>query len=228
MRTVARIITYPKFFFTWPLIVAPAICEGLLYLGAGQKTAGWAYIITAMLVLLTLGIDLDRLSAFIGMIILTTGFLSSKVLFYERNIAVTQLLRDFIDALKVSYSPHIALAISILTCACYIWIFFWSHIHHRWEVTPTEFRHYSWGHIDKSLGRGAKSVRISYPDVLEFLLGFCGTLHIYDANGDKELIAIQHVPLLPLVYKRVDEVLSYKEPEKPAKTEEETSKEKKK
>ena len=41
--------------------------------------------------------------------------------------------------------------------------------------------------MDDSLGRGAKTIRSSFPDVLELVLGIAGTLIVYNATGTKEL-----------------------------------------
>ena len=61
--------------------------------------------------------------------------------------------------------------------------------------------------MDDSLGRGAKTIRTSFPDVFELLLGLAGTLVIYNATGTKELRRIPHVMFLPFVRKRLNKIL---------------------
>ena len=76
-----------------------------------------------------------------------------------------------------------------------------------WRITHNEFEHRSFGRADDSLGRGAKNIRTSYTDILEFLLGLAGTLVVYDATGTRELRRIPHVALLPLVRRRLNRIL---------------------
>jgi len=80
-------------------------------------------------------------------------------------------------------------------------------INDRWRITHNEFEHYSFGRTDESLGRGAKTIRTTFPDVLEFLLGLAGTLIVYNASGTRELRRIPHVMFLPLVRRRLNQVL---------------------
>ena len=75
------------------------------------------------------------------------------------------------------------------------------------DLIMVEFEHHAFGKMDDSLGRGAKTIRTSYPDMLELILGLAGTLVVYSANGTKELRRIPHVIGLPMVRKRLNTIL---------------------
>jgi len=99
------------------------------------------------------------------------------------------------------------LAVSIILLVPYLLMLLWGRINDRWRITHNEFEHYSFGRMDDSLGRGAKTIRTYYPDVFELLLGLAGTLIVYNATGTRELRRIPHVMLLPLVRKRLNRIL---------------------
>jgi fatty acid desaturase len=83
----------------------------------------------------------------------------------------------------------------------------WARINDKWRITHNEFEHYSFGKMDDSLGRGAKTIRTSFPDVFELVLGLAGTLIVYNATGTKELRRVPHVMLLPFVRRRLNRIL---------------------
>ena len=80
-------------------------------------------------------------------------------------------------------------------------------INDRWRITHNEFEHYTFGKMNDSLGRGAKTIRTDFPDVFELLLGLAGTLIVYNASGTKELRRIPHVMFLPFVRRRLNKIL---------------------
>jgi hypothetical protein len=82
-----------------------------------------------------------------------------------------------------------------------------SYFDDRWRITHNEFEHYSFGRMNDSLGRGAKTIRTEFPDVFELLLGMAGTLIVYNATGTKELRRIPHIMFLPVVRKRLNVIL---------------------
>lgn len=84
---------------------------------------------------------------------------------------------------------------------------FWTRLNNKWRITHNEFEHFSFGRSDDSLARGAKRVRSSYPDLLEFLFCLAGELDIYDSAGRRKLRTIPNVPLLPLVRRRISKLL---------------------
>jgi fatty acid desaturase len=99
------------------------------------------------------------------------------------------------------------LVLSILLTVPFAAMFLVVRLNDKWRITHNEFEHHSWGRADDSLARGAKRVRSTYPDLLELLLAGAGTLIVYSANGNTELRRIHHVPMLPFVRRRIDDLL---------------------
>lgn len=175
---------------------------------AGEhETLGWVYLITIFLVILTLSVDVERNFAAFWAVALIALWLATWLL-HEKGIPVfTHVYRFFAD-LDVSYERGYALALSIFLLFPFLGMLLWSRLNHRWRITHNEFEHYAWGRADDSLARGAKRVRTTYPDLLEFILGMgAGTLHVYSASGQTELRRIPNVPMLFVLRKRINRIL---------------------
>ena len=160
-----------------------------------------SYLIIAAVVLLTVGIDLERDHAVFWLVAFLALFFAGKYLdskFGETFTLLGNLYRWLAD-LNVRYDPALGLALSLLMTPPYLTMLVWARLQHRWRITHNEFEHYSWGRADDSLARGAKRVRSTFPDLLELLLCGAGTLVVYSATGRTELRRIPHVPLIFLV-----------------------------
>lgn len=219
--TSIKLVNYPKLFFVWPLIAAPALMMFLEYIGISPLAQGWIYVGLVTLVMLTLGVDLDRTTGFVLLLVVLTGGLITRMLYSEFSIDLFGSITGFFTSLEVRYDPHFGVALSTLLLGLFVWMFFWTRFHNRWEITPFEFKHSSFGVVDHSLARGAKAIKASYPDLLEVLFGLCGSLHVYSANGDKELMTIKNIPFLPFVKKRISIVLASAQPPASSRDEEE-------
>ncbi len=114
---------------------------------------------------------------------------------------------NWFASLDVQYNRSLGFALSIILLVPYVLMLGWARLNDRWRITHNEFEHRAWGKSDDSLGRGAKTIRASYPDVFELLLGLAGTLTVYNANGTQELRRIPHVMFLPVVRKRLGRIL---------------------
>jgi len=171
------------------------------------EVLGWLYIFTFALVLLTLGVDVDRNMA-IFLVILTA--LLWVLGMYLRDVKHFTFFGDiyrWFANLNVQYDRSLGLALSIILLVPYVLMLGWARLNDRWRITHNEFEHRAWGKSDDSLGRGAKTIRASYPDVFELLLGLAGTLTVYNANGTQELRRIPHVMFLPIVRQRLGKIL---------------------
>ena len=168
---------------------------------------GWVYILVAFLVLLTLGVDVDR-NVFIFWVVLILGvWIGGRWLADMKGFTLFGDIYRWFAWLDVQYNRSFGLALSLILLVPYLLMIGWAHINDRWRITHNEFEHYSLGKSDDSLGRGAKTIRTGYPDVLELLLGLAGTLIVYNATGTKELRRIPHVMFLPFVRKRLNKIL---------------------
>ena len=209
-KDAVNFYAYPKLLFAWPLIAAGVIfyfIAGATESAATLEVLGWVYILLSLLVVLTLGVDIERNYAFVWVVIGLLFFFLGQWLSDAKGITVFGDIYNFFEGLDVRYDRGLGLSLSILLAVPYAVMFLWVRIQHKWRITYNEFEHYSWGRADDSLARGAKRVRSSYPDLLELLLAGAGTLVVYSATGRSELRRIPHVPLLPLLRWRINKIL---------------------
>jgi hypothetical protein len=202
-------VGYPKLLFTYPLILAGyifAFFAGSLN-ESGLETLGWVYVTILLLVVLTLGVDVGRNQAIFWVVVIFALWILGMWLKDARQIPVFSTLYGWFDAINVSYSRGLGLAISIVLTIPFGIMIAWAHLNDRWRITHNEFEHYSWGKLDDSLGRGAKTIRTEFPDVFEMLLAGAGTLIVYNAGGTQEMRRIPHVMFLPMVRKRLNKIL---------------------
>jgi len=116
------------------------------------------------------------------------------------------IYRFFAD-LDPQYSANLGVIVSIPLLVFYGIMWVWTRINCKWRITHNEFEHYQFGRMDDSLARGAKRIRSSYPDFFELVVCLAGDLVIYDATGKRIIRRIRHVPLLPIVKKRINSIL---------------------
>jgi len=176
------------------------------YQSAGEFF-GWVYLITMLLVLLTVGIDIERNYAIFWLVVFLLFFFLGRWLSDVQGFTLFgDLYRWFAD-LDVMYDKGFGLAFAVLLAIPYGVMIVWTRLQHRWRITHNEFESYSFGRADDSLARGAKRVRSTYPDVLELLLCGAGTLIVYSATGRQELRRIRNIPLLPLKRRKINHIL---------------------
>jgi len=168
---------------------------------------GWLYIWILVLVFLTLGVDVDRNQAAFWILLVIALYVLGLWLHDVKHFTFFGDIYRWFVRLGVQYDRSFGLAVSIILLVPYLLMLLWGRINDRWRITHNEFEHYSFGRMDDSLGRGAKTIRTYYPDVFELLLGLAGTLIVYNATGTRELRRIPHVMLLPLVRKRLNRIL---------------------
>lgn len=195
---------YPLFVFTWLLI----LCGFVLYPIAthnwiNTETLAWVWGTVLIVTLLALGVDLNRDHVIFTSVIVALLFALVKIAKYRQSQFFVRI-HDFFAALDPQYSASLGLMISILLSIAFIIMLVQTRLDSKWTARHNTLDHESWGRADDSLARGAKRTRTSYPDAFQFLLGMSGTLHIYDANGNRELRRIENVLCLPWVKRRID------------------------
>lgn len=167
---------------------------------------GWIYIWIAVLVVLTLGVDIDRNHAAFWIVVVAAIWILGLWLQDRQYTFFGDIYRWFAN-MHVQYNRSLGLALGVILLVPYVVMLIWARINDKWRITHNEFEHYSFGKMDDSLGRGAKTIRTSFPDVFELLLGLAGTLVVYNATGTKELRRIPHVMFLPQIRKRLNKIL---------------------
>jgi len=205
--------TYPKLLFIWPIIVAgfllwPLGSIGVLESGWNvNESLGWVYLLLCVVVILTIGVDLERNHAVFWVVAFGMVFFLGLWLSEKSGFTLFGNIYNFFEDQEVAYNRGMGLSVSILLLIPYLTMIIWARMQHRWRITHNEFEHYAWGRADDSLARGAKRVRSTYPDLLELIICGSGTLIVYSATGRSELRRIPHVPLIFLVRKRINRLL---------------------
>lgn len=171
------------------------------------EVLGWIYLWLAVLVLLAAGVDVDRNMAAFLVILVLAVWLLGLWLQDAKGFTFFGDIYGWFARLDVQYDRSFGLALSIVLLVPYALMLLWARLNDRWRITHNEFEHYAFGKSDDSLGRGAKTIRTSYPDVFELLLGLAGTLVVHNATGTRELRRIPHVVFLPFVRRRLNRIL---------------------
>jgi len=171
------------------------------------ETLAWIWIITLVIVIITVGFDLSRNFTIFWLVLIVGIWFMISWLAVAKNITIFRRAYDLIAGLDPQYSAPMGLAVSIALSVLYLIMWVWTRINSKWRITHNEFEHYQFGRMDDSLARGAKRVRTSYPDFFEFLVCLAGDLIIFDSSGRKQLRRIPHVPWLPFIRKRINRIL---------------------
>jgi len=199
--------TYPKLVFTWPLIAMGFLLWPAAHWNwINPETLAWIWGTTLLVVLVTMGVDLNRNYTIFWLVILVAFWLLVVVM-NLKGITIFKKIYHFFADLDPQYSPSLGLIVSIPLLIGFVIMFAWTRVNDRWRITHNEFEHYQLGRLDDSIARGAKRLRTSYPDLFELLLCLAGDLIIYDASGRREIRRIPHVPMLPLVKKKINLLL---------------------
>lgn len=201
--------TYPKLLFVWPLILVGFLLWPTVAMwDMDAEVIGWIYLLVVALVVLTIGIDLERDHAVFWLVVFLALFFLGK--WMDARFETVTVVGDayrWLANRDVQYDPSFGLCLSLLLLPPYLTMLIYARLQHRWRITHNEFEHYSWGRADDSLARGAKRVRSTFPDLLELLLCGAGTLVVYSATGRTELRRIPHVPMIFMVRRRINKLL---------------------
>lgn len=205
------IYSYPQFVFAWPVIVFGfifAAIQGMGWVGeTGQSAIAWTYIAIVCLVMLAMGVDLGRNSSIFCLVLFLGGWFGILWLQAAHGITFFERISAFVRDLQPNISATAMVAVSIILSIIYVMMHVMAFFNDRWRITHNEIEHRSFGHKEDATGRGAKRVLARYPDVLELLICFSGTIEVYSSLGTQKLVTIRNVPLLPLRMKKISRIL---------------------
>ncbi len=201
--------SYPPLIYVWPLLVL-----GLVFWFTCKLTApphsveAWIYIITAVVVLLTMGVDVNRNMAVFWVIVISA--LSFCVLWLRdaKGFVVFDQIGRFFGQLKPQYSPEFGMITSIFLVVVYAIVLIGARINDKWVFTQNEIEHYAVFRGSNSLGRGAKGVKATYRDFFELFVLFAGDVEVRTAQGNRVLARINNVPFLPFKMRKIDRILA--------------------
>jgi len=204
------IYSYPEFIYAWPMIIFGFLLAGLQSGGMLSADAvAWTYIIIVSLVTLTMGVDLGRNASVFCLVLFIGIWLGILWLQDAKNVTLFASLSAFISSLHPAISTHALLLLSAILLIIYLIMIFFAFINDRWRITSNEIEHRSLGHREDATGRGAKRVLARYPDVLELLICLSGTIEVFSATGNRQLLVIKNVPFLPFRMKKISRILEY-------------------
>lgn len=198
--------TYPKFIFCWPLIAMGFLLWPFAHYEVSLEALAWIYGVTAVLVVVTMGLDINR-NYTVFWIVVVVALWMMVLWLGGKGVTLFSDIYTFFRDLDPQYSANLGLIISIPLLICYGIMWLWTRINCRWRITHNEFEHYQFGRMDDSLARGAKRIRSSYPDLFELLICLAGELVIYDSTGKRVIRRIPNVPMLPIVKRNINAIL---------------------
>jgi hypothetical protein len=199
---------HTKAVFLWPLVAAGYLFwafdrSGLL----GATTLGWLYIVVLTLVILAVTVDLSRNYAVFCVLCVVLIYVLGLWLRDAKGITVLGNIYNAFARLQVRYDAALGLALSILLSLIFAIGLIWAWLNNRYTMTHNEIVHHVTGKGDISIGRGARVIRITYPDAFEWLLCLAGTIAVYDNTGRTQILKTEQVPLLPLKNRKIDKIL---------------------
>ncbi len=209
--------SYPKLLFAWPLIAVGLLFWVLHAVGllpdpaAGYsgwlEACAWLYVFTASIVVLTIGVDIERNHAFVWVLLFTVFFLLGMWLSAVQGFTLFGNIYGFFAAFDLQFDPQFGLAMAVILGIPYCVMLGWARLENRWRVTHNEFERRKFGSSEESLARGAKSVTTRFPDLLELLLAGSGTLVVRSATSRTLLREIPHIPMILVVRRKIDRLM---------------------
>ncbi len=203
------IYSYPPLIYIWPVIVL-----GFLFwftdkvAGMSPTVEAWIYVITLVVVLLTMGIDVNRNMAVFWMVVIAA--LSFCVLWLReaKGLVVFDQIGHFFARLEPKYSPELGMITSIFLTVVYAIVVVSARINDKWVFTQNEIEHYAMFRGSSSLGRGAKGVSANYRDFFEMMVLLAGDVEVRTAQGNRVLARMKNVPFLTLKMRKIDRILA--------------------
>lgn len=202
------VYSYPKLVYVWPIIAL-----GYVFLFSpswdwvNSSTIAWIYLGVMVTVFLTVCIDLDRIASLLWLsliIIITLGYTVIRLYF---GATFLDDIGRWFASLSPDYPAQFCYVIGILLTIPYVIMIIGTRANNPWDISHNQIEHRSFLGKDDVHARGAKRVKVTYPDMLELLLLGSGTLTVYTAQGNHIIAEIRNIPLLIFRMGRIDRIL---------------------
>lgn len=205
----AVLYAYPPFVYVWPIIVmgfAFWFTDRYGWLSPG--TEAWIYSIVVVVILLTMGMDINRNMAVFWLVVIAAVWLGILWLRDARGFLVFGRIGQFFADLNPRYSPDLGMLMSIFLGVLYVLMIATARINDKWIIGRNEIEHIVLFRGSSSLGRGAKGVKASFRDTFELVLLLAGDIEVRTAQGNRVLARIGNVPFLWLRMRKIDRILA--------------------
>lgn len=206
----------PKVYFTsfsplvylWPITVVGVVGTWLHNWGwVGASVMGWIWITTILLVILSIGTDIDRTKALFIIILGFALWVSGILVEEKQGIPVISHVYDYLAGFNVSFNPGTAQVFSIATFIILIIVVISAWFDGRYEITTREISHKRLFRTTDSLPRAAKRIKQEWRDLAELFFGLgAGDLVVLDSNKNI-VMRIPNVPFLLFFRRDVDHIL---------------------
>jgi hypothetical protein len=172
------------------------------------KVEAWIYVITLVVVLLTMGIDVNRNMAVFWVVVIAA--LSFCVLWLRgaKGFVMFDQVGIFFAQIEPRYSPEFGMITSIFLSVIYGIVIIGARINDKWVFTQNEIEHYAMFRGSSSLGRGAKGVSATYRDFFELMVLLAGDVEVRTAQGNRVLARMKNVPFLAFKMRKIDRILA--------------------
>jgi hypothetical protein len=201
--------SYPSLIYIWPLIVLGFLFWFTDKFGwMSPKVEAWVYVITLVVVVLTMGIDVNRNMAVFWVVVIAA--LSFCVLWLRgaKGFVVFDHVGLFFKGLNPEYSADLGMITSIFLSFVYAIVLIGARLNDKWVFTQNEIEHYVMFRGASSLGRGAKGVSATYRDFFELIVLLAGDVQVRTAQGNRVLAHLKNVPFLVFKMRKIDRILA--------------------
>jgi hypothetical protein len=205
------VFSFPPFLYVWPVIVFGFLFAGIqsmeLLGDNGLRAVAWTYLAIMSLVLITMGVDLNLRASIFCLVLFFCSWFGILWLQGVKEIKFFGTIGAFIREIDLTIPSSFMATLSFILLFIYLIMLFMAYFNDRYRITHNEIEHHVFGYKEDAIGRGAKRVRAEYTDLLELLICGSGTIRIFSATGNKELLVIQNVPLLVFRKRKISRIL---------------------
>jgi hypothetical protein len=198
---------HTKIIYLWPIILMGYLFRLFPESWTHTETLAWVYLLLSLTCNLAVTVDLSRNYGIFWLVFILLVVVSGMWLKDRWQIPLLSNLIHWFAGLNVHYDRGYGLAFSIILSFFFVIGLFWAWANHRYTMTHNEVVHHVWGRGDRSVGRGARIINVTYPDWFEFLLCFAGTIVVHDSTGRTTICRSENVPLLPFRARKIDKIL---------------------
>ncbi len=199
--------SYPKFVFCWPILFLGLVGYLWSLVGTPPSALSWVYVLAMTVVLLAISFDMGRNWVAIWSLVVMVFVFCALWLGSVYGVPVFRTIGHWLGTREMDYPVGLTSTISLILAPIFLGMVISVRLNQKWRMTHNEIERFVFWSSSDSFGRGSKQFTFTFPDVLERLLLFSGTITVKTNNG-KFLKAIPDVPGLTLKMRKFDRILA--------------------